>query len=75
MPYVGDVNLSFERLRISTDCSILCGGGKTHTMLHVIDTPTYLTEAAFAASVLCWQSVDTRRNAGHALALAGRDAR
>jgi len=44
-------------------------------MLHTIDTPMYLAEAAFAASVLCWHNVSARRTTVHVLALAGRHAR
>jgi hypothetical protein len=50
--------------------------GNTHdTMLITLDTQTFNTEAAIAASVLpCWHSLDTRRQPGYVLALAGRCA-
>jgi hypothetical protein len=45
-------------------------------MLITVNTSTFLTEAAAAASVLpCWQSFDEKRQSGYALALAGRCAR
>jgi hypothetical protein len=45
-------------------------------MLITVNTQTFLTEAATAASVLpCRHSFDEKRRPGYALALAGRYAR
>jgi len=44
-------------------------------MLHTIDIQMYVSEAALAASVLCWPNPEARRTSDHFLALAGRFAR
>jgi hypothetical protein len=44
-------------------------------MLITFDTQEFNAEAATAASVLpCWHSLETRRQPGYVLALAGRGA-
>ena len=55
--------------------SILRRGISHETMLITVNTPSFLAEAANAASVLpCWHSFDEKRQPGYVVALAGRYA-
>lgn len=44
-------------------------------MLHTLDIQTYVSEAALAASVLCWPNRDARHTSDHFFPLAGTFAR
>jgi hypothetical protein len=55
--------------------AMLAGGVTTKTMPILVNTSTFLAEAAPAVSGLpCWHSFDAKRQSGYVLALAGRYA-
>jgi len=65
-----------ELLPTSDKWSILLRGKNHETMLITVNTPTFLAEAAPAATVPpCWQRFDEKRQSGYALALTGRCVR
>jgi hypothetical protein len=70
------LDVRLEVLRSSDVLSMLRLGNSHETMLNTVNTRTFLSEAATAASESpCWHSFDEKRRPGYVLALAGRYAR